>query len=124
MTQRFLAWQSADDGLIGESPYIGKGRFRQEMLSRKRGRGDAQQEQIQQQHEELDRELQEKRQSVENGTNIGLAVFAEREANNRICVRCQNKLLRFQHNNVCKVFEGNWMEFKNRLLWQPENCRS
>ncbi len=56
-----------DDGLIGESPYIGKGRFRQDILARQRGQGDAEMEDMRRQHDELDRELDEKRKAIEKG---------------------------------------------------------
>ena len=62
-----LHFQSMEDGLIGESPYIGKGRFRQEMLARQRGQGDAELQERQREHEALDRELEEKKQSIERG---------------------------------------------------------
>ena len=62
-----LHFQSIEDGLIGESPYIGKGRFRQQMLSRQRGQGDAELQEMQKEHEALDRELEEKKMSIERG---------------------------------------------------------
>ena len=62
-----MHFQSIEDGLIGESPYIGKGRFRQQMLSRERGQGDAELQEMQKEHEALDRELEEKKLSIERG---------------------------------------------------------
>ena len=68
----FIYLQSIEDGLIGESPYVGKGRFRQEMLSRQRGQGDAEIQAMQRQHEELDRELEEKKLAIEKGKTLQL----------------------------------------------------
>lgn len=49
---------------------MGKGRFRQEMMSRRQGQGDAELLEMQRQHEELDRELEEKRLAIERGKHF------------------------------------------------------
>ncbi len=63
--------------MIGESPYIGKGRFRQDILARQRGQGDAEMEDMRRQHDELDRELDEKRKAIEKGKDWWRPVESE-----------------------------------------------